>query len=70
MSNYISYLELMGFQVRHWGLVGSACTWDGTGCEFDSLQCQIYISCSLITITVLGSLRSSLGTYGLTQKLC
>ena len=25
------------------GLVESACTWNGTGCEFDSWQCQIYI---------------------------
>ena len=29
--------------VRHCGLVESARTWDGTGCEFDSWQCQIYI---------------------------
>ena len=26
--------------------VGSARTWDGTGCEFDSWQCRIYIPCS------------------------
>ena len=25
----------------HCGLVGSARTWDGTGCEFDSWQCRI-----------------------------
>ena len=30
--------------VRHCSLVESACTWDGTGCEFDSWQCRIYIS--------------------------
>ena len=35
ISNYIT--------VRHCGLVGSAGTWDGTGCEFDFWQCQIYI---------------------------
>ena len=29
--------------VCHCDLVGSARTWDGTGCEFDSWQCQIYI---------------------------
>ena len=28
---------------RHCGLVGSAPAWDGTGCEFDSWQCRIYI---------------------------
>ena len=27
----------------HCGLVKSARTWDGTGCEFDSWQCRIYI---------------------------
>ena len=35
---------------RHCGLVGSAPTWDGTGCEFDSWQCRINIPsfpCSL-----------------------
>ena len=41
--------------------------WDGTGCEFDSWQ--IYIPCSL-SLRLLGSLRGSLSTYGLTQKLC
>ena len=30
--------------VRHCGLVVSAPAWDGTGCEFDSWQCRIYIS--------------------------
>ena len=25
------------------GLMGSVQTWDGTGCEFDSWQCRIYI---------------------------
>ena len=43
--------------------------WDGTGCEFDSWQCRIYIPCSL-SLRLLGSLRGSLGTYGLTQKNC
>ena len=55
--------------VRHCGLVGSTPTWDGTGCEFDSWQCRIYIPCSL-SLRLLGSLRGSLDTYGLTQKLC
>ena len=53
-------------QGLHCGLVGSAPAWDGTGCEFDSWQCRI---CSL-SLRVFGSLRGSLGTYGLTQKLC
>ena len=51
------------------GLVVSAPAWDGTGCEFDSWQCRIYIPCSL-SLRLLGSLRGSLGTNGLTQKLC
>ena len=55
--------------VRHCGLVVSTPAWDGTGCEFDSWQCRIYIPCSL-SLRLLGSLRGSLGTYGLTQKLC
>ena len=55
--------------VRHCGLVVSAPAWDGTDCEFDSWQCRIYIPCSLSS-RLLGSLRGSLGTYGLTQKLC
>ena len=55
--------------VRHCGLVVSTPAWDGTGCEFDSWQCWIYIPCSL-SLRLLGSLRGSLGTYGLTQKLC
>ena len=52
-----------------YGLVVSAPAWDGTGREFDSWQCRIYIPCSL-SLRLLGSLRGSLGTYGLTQKLC
>ena len=55
--------------VRHCGLVGSAPIRDGTGCELDSWQCQIYIPCSL-SLRLLGSRQGSLGTYGLTQKLC
>ena len=39
--------------IRHCGLVGSAPAWDGTGCEFDSWQCQIYIPCSL-SLRLLG----------------
>ena len=55
--------------VRHCGLVVLTPIWDGTGCEFDSWQCRIYIPCSL-SLRLLGSLRGSLGTYGLTRKLC
>ena len=40
-----------------------------TGCEFNSWQCRIYIPCSL-SQRLLGFLRGSLGTYGLTQKMC
>ena len=47
----------------------SAPAWDGTGCEFDSWQCRIYVLRSL-SLRLLGSFRGSLGTYGLTQKLC
>ena len=54
---------------RHCGLVVSAPACDGSGCEFDSWQCRIYILCSL-TLRLLGSLQGSLSTYGLTQKLC
>ena len=43
------------------GLVVSAPARDGTGCEFDSWQCRIYIPCSL-SLRLLGSLRGSLGT--------
>ena len=50
-------------------LVGSAPTWDRTGCEFNSWQCWIYIPCSL-SLRSLWSLQDSLGTYGSTQKLC
>ena len=53
--------------LQHCGLVVSAPAWDGTGCEFDSCQCLIYIPCSL-SLRLLGSLRDSLGTYGLTKK--
>ena len=55
--------------VRHCGIVVSAPAWDGTGCEFDSWQCRIYIPCSL-SLRLLGFLRGSLGTYDLTQKFC
>ena len=55
--------------VHHCGLVVSAPACVGTGCEFDPWQCRIYIPCSL-SLQLLGSLRGSLGTNGLTQKLC
>ena len=55
--------------VRPCGLVVSAPAWDGTGREFDSWKCRIYIPYSL-NLRLLGSLRGSLGTYDLTQKLC
>ena len=35
----------------------------------DSWQCRIYIPCSL-SLRLLGSHGGSLGTFGLTQKLC
>ena len=47
-------------EVRHCGRVVSAPAWDGTGCEFDSWQCRIYIPCSL-SLRLLASLRGSLG---------
>ena len=56
--------------VRHCGLVGSAPAWDGTGCEFNSWQCRIYIPCSLRLRLGTWVPSGSLGTYGLTQKLC
>ena len=62
-------MHITSVTVRHCGPVDSAPAWDGTGCEFDSWQCRIYISCSL-SLRLLGSLRGSPGTYGLTQKLC
>ena len=61
-----TWLEVVKNDIRHCGLVVSAPAWEGTGCEFDSWQCRIYIPCSL-SLRLLGSLR---GTYGLTQKLC
>ena len=36
-------VETKLFKIRHCGLVELARTWDGTGCEFHSWQCQIYI---------------------------
>ena len=60
-------------KVRHCGLVESARTWDGTGCEFDSWQCRIYIISHVhraYDYSKLGSFRGSLSTYGLIQKLC
>ena len=41
---------------RYCGLVVSAPAWDGTGCEFDSWQCRIYIPC-LLSLRLLGYLR-------------
>ena len=38
---WVHYITLLF--IRHCGLVESVCTWDGTGCEFDSWQCRIYI---------------------------
>ena len=62
--------NIMGYDIRPslWPIVVSVSALDGTGCEFDSWQCRIYIPCSL-SLRLLGSLRGSLGTYGLTQKL-
>ena len=69
--NFADFLNLflLILMNNHCGLVVSTPTWDGTGCEFDSWQCRIYIPCSL-SLRLLGSLWGSLGTYGLTQKLC
>ena len=58
-----------GAPTGYCGLVVSAPAWDGTGCEFDSWQCRIYTPCSW-SLRLLEFLRGSLGTYGLTQKLC
>ena len=66
ICNYMHFQFVFNFNYKD---VVSAPAWDGTGCEFDSWQCQIYIPCSL-SLRLLGSLRSSLGTYCLTQKLC
>ena len=41
---------------------------DGTGCEFDSWQCRIYIPCSL-SLRFLGSLRGSLVYIWLKTKI-
>ena len=49
-------------------LVESAPSWDGTGCEFDSRQCRIYLPCSL-SLRLLGSLRRSLGSLAW-HKIC
>ena len=62
-------IRCVSISVRHCGLVVPAPAWDETGCEFDSWYCRIYIPCSL-NLRLLGSLRGSLDTYGLTQKLC
>ena len=53
---------------RHCGLVVSAPAWDGTGCEFDSWQCRIYIPCSL-SLRLLGSLRVFSGYIWLETKI-
>ena len=47
--------------IRHFCLVVSAPALDGTGCEFDSWQCSW-------SLRLIGSLRVSLGTYGLTKN--
>ena len=52
---------------EHCGLVVSAPTWDGTGCEFNSWQCpDIYPMFIEPTITWVPSRF----TYGLTQQMC
>ena len=52
------------------GLVESACTWDGTGCEFDSCQCRKNIISHVHGAYDYSGLWGSLGTYGLIEKLC
>ena len=70
-SNVANNTWPMKTYVRHCGLAVSAPIWDGTGCEFDSWQCRIYIYIPFsLSLWLLGSLRGSLGAYGLTQKLC
>ena len=68
LLSYSTVTPISQTPVRHCSLVVSAPAWDGTGCEFDSWQCRIYIPCSL-SLRLLGSPWGSLGTYGLTQKL-
>ena len=41
------HVECLRGSVGHCGPVGSAPAWDGTGCEFDSWECRIYIPCSI-----------------------
>ena len=64
-----SHNQAVVYPWEYWniGPVGSTPAWDGTGCEFDSWQCRIYIPCSL-SLRLFGSLRGSLVTYGLTQN--
>ena len=58
----IGHTRVGPIYVHHCGLVVSAPAWDGTGCEFDSWQCRIYIPCSL-SLRLLGSLQGSLGWH-------
>ena len=46
----------------------SASAWDGTGCEFDSWQCRIYIPCSL-SLRLLGSPSGFSGYIWLDTKI-
>ena len=40
---YNKFIKYYGLNTQYCGLVGSAPAWNGTGCEFDSWQCRIYI---------------------------
>ena len=52
-------------------LVESACTWNGTGCEFDSWQCRIYISTPMfIEPTITCDPSGFSGYIWLDKKLC
>ena len=57
----VQHMSVHNYCVRHCGPVVSAPAWNGTGCEFDSWQCRIYIPCSL-SLRLLGSHRGSLGS--------
>ena len=54
VGSHASTVVLVGC---HCGLMLSASVWDGTGCEFDSWQCRIYIPCSLILRLLNGSFQ-------------
>ena len=57
-------------EYNYCGLVVSAPAWDGTGCEFDSWQCRIYIPCSLMIEPTITWVPSGFSGYiGLDTKI-